>query len=62
MVGSVDGRNPLRHRFETKGVHCLLVFPGESSVQGFLGGAGYLTPDEAEPLVDFDWGELFPLC
>ena len=34
-------RNPFENRFETMGRRCLLVFPGESSCQGFLGGAGF---------------------
>ena len=29
------------HHLETMGNHCLLVFTGESSFQGFLGGAGF---------------------
>ena len=29
------------HQFETNGNHCSLVFTGESSFQGFLGGAGF---------------------
>ena len=35
---SVDGRNP--HHFEAMGKQCLWAFTGESSFQGFLGGAG----------------------
>ena len=31
------------HHFETMGIHCLLIFTGESSLQGFLGGAGFLS-------------------
>ena len=29
------------HHFETMGNHCPFLFPGESSFQGFLGGAGF---------------------
>ena len=29
------------HQIETIGNHCLLVFTGEASPQGFLGGAGF---------------------
>ena len=29
------------HHFETMGNHCVLVFTGESSFQGFLSGAGF---------------------
>ena len=29
------------HHIETMGCHCFLVFTGESSFQGFLGGAGF---------------------
>ena len=29
------------HRFETMGSHCLLVFTGNHSFRGFLGGAGF---------------------
>ena len=35
----MNGRNP--HHFETMGHHCLLVPAGESSFQGFSGGAGF---------------------
>ena len=34
-LDTVDGR--ILHHFETMGIHCLLVFTGESSFQGFLG-------------------------
>ena len=41
-------RNPLRHHWKTMGNHCLLVFTGDSSFQGFLGGAisGFRPPTE----------------
>ena len=32
------------HHFETMGSHCSLLFTGESSFQGFLGGAGFRPP------------------
>ena len=35
----VDG---ILHHFETMGRHCLLAFTGESSFQGFLGGAKWI--------------------
>ena len=31
------------HHFEAMGNHCLLVFTGESSFQGFLGGAKWIS-------------------
>ena len=34
---------PISHHFETTGNHCLLVFTGESSFQGFLGGAKWIS-------------------
>ena len=41
LFSSVNGRNPFRTTLKTMGSHCLLVFTGESSFQGFLGGAGF---------------------
>ena len=38
---TVDGRNPFRTGLRKKGNRCSLVFTGESSFQGFLGGAGF---------------------
>ena len=32
------------HFFETMGNYCLLVFTGESSRQGFLGGEDFVHP------------------
>ena len=34
-------KSPSRTTFFSMGNHCLLVFAGESSFQGFLGGAGF---------------------
>ena len=38
---TADGRNPFRTTLETMRNHCALVCTGESSFQGFLGGAGF---------------------
>ena len=38
---TVDGCEIRSHHLETMGNHCSLVFTGESSFQGFLGGAGF---------------------
>ena len=38
----MDGSSKsVSHHFETRGNHCSLVFTGESSFQGSLGGAGF---------------------
>ena len=42
------------HHFETMGNHCFLVYTWESSIQGFLGGAGYCP----STVVDFVWPSL----
>ena len=42
------------HHFETMGNHCLLVYTGESSFQGFLGGA---RPSTVSPRFIFFPGE-----
>ena len=42
----------IKHRIETVGKHGLLVFTGEPSLQGFLGGAGFVHPQYLGPPVD----------
>ena len=37
------------HHFETKGNHCVLVFIGQSSFEGFLGNAGVCPSTVAKP-------------
>ena len=41
MFLSILWMDEILHRYETMGHHCSLVFTGEPSVQGVLGGAGF---------------------
>ena len=40
-LGGLLWMDEILHHFETMRRHCLLVFTGEPSLQGFLGGAGF---------------------
>ena len=42
LGNTVDGRNPLRTAQATMRHHCLVVFTGKSTFQGFLGGAKWI--------------------
>ena len=51
------------HHFKTMGNHCLWVFTGESSFQGFLSGAGFRPSTVGPGLSDFRAGRgREPLC
>ena len=41
--GDLLWMDDILHHLETMGNHCLLAFTRESSLQGFLGGAGFRT-------------------
>ena len=41
LAGAILWIDEIMHHFETMGNHCWLAFTGDSSFQGFLGGAGF---------------------